>query len=1300
MPTLFTPHSVPRLILFSALVAGLSLPATPAAGAQLQVKHGTTVIAENSTYDFGSTLVGEDLSVTITVKNVGPSAVTLGPWSLGTNIFDPGRFVLGDVNVPSPLAAGASGTVELIYQSTGPGTVTNSFRIFEGGTADWEFFPQATAVEPLGPIPRVEHNGSAVPHNSTFQYGSTPLGTDIVETFRVFNDGDQNLTIGTYGFSYSGNPLNSFSVENASVVNVPPGGSGTFDLRFHADGVETTTWKIRLFVGGVSRYEYWVTGTVDPPPMPDLRIKKGSTTIPSGGTYNAGLIGFNDPLTVTFTALNQGDDPLHISNVDFTGDRLQLVQAPPGSIAPNGGTGTFKLRLKADIEGPHSPLVKVWSDDPDENPYEFFLSWTVDDALGPVLRVQLGGNIITQGELVNFGNTGVDMPLSRTFTAYNDGDQPLTIGTISIGSHTNDPAAFDVGFNHVQNVQPGGNAQFRLDFDAAGLGSVTSEIDLFVGGISRREFFVKGTVLPPDFEISVAPASRTVEPGQNAFYTVSVNPLFGFTGTVGLSISNLPPGTNHDFTPFNVPAGGSSQLKVRTFTSTPPVTNHTFTVRGMNGGNTRTDTARITVMDAGSFTLDATPSSRTLSPGDSTTYTVTLQSIDGFSEPVALSLSGLPAGATHSFNPGTVTPTGTSTLTVNTATSSPLGNHTLTVSGSGGGVGDSDQVSLNLIDSGPAPQIDGIDPDHLPGGQQTTVMVTGENLNGASVSIATEPANPGDPVPAAFPPVTVLSVNPAGTVMHVLVDATDPQVNGFYTLVASNASGEAGGVFRVLGHGPVVDAWTPAEPARDRVYNLLILGENLQGATVTTTSSGIQTTVLGTTDTQITGVLQVAPNAPLGPATLRVWNNGVQVTLPIDIVATASLNKSEHNMMARAKQEAAKKGEKVPDVFFQELAFDPSLPLSKSNVATKGEAGGQEALCFITLGWSIYSYQGVFALPFDPLTGRLDDDVLAAMELGETIPIGARVISIFVDLFLEVRFSCFPVSHIEICLFGFVGVEIPGIGGQVLTAGGCFLGGVFFPFLHTTGILGTWSFGTTNPSCASAAQTTVPGQGGNQEAEVTLTDCCPTQLTVSGSGTSFPEFPAYTINFSDSEFPITPVEPSATCEHCDDTGDQYTFSFNKDGKLISSRKTEAVCLRAFPPVGGKFTFHQGQPDQLCQIQVIPESDLLLSTPQNEILYRGDGFYQDGQPCFDNPACFGNQTTWFKVPDHCTSDIFMFASGDFNVVSCCNRCAEAIFHRGPPTYTQDCHPADHLNPFCDPGPIILPCEGLGGGGKGK
>ena len=85
---------------------------------------------------------------------------------------------------------------------------------------------------------------------------------------------------------------------------------------------------------------------------------------------------------------------------------------------------------------------------------------------------------------------------------------------------------------------------------------------------------------------------------------------------------------------------------------------------------------------APAFTLGVSPVSQTVVPGSPTSYAVTITRTGGFTDPVTLSVTGLPAGATGNFNtnPATIS----STLVVTPSGGTPSGAYTLTVSGVSG----------------------------------------------------------------------------------------------------------------------------------------------------------------------------------------------------------------------------------------------------------------------------------------------------------------------------------------------------------------------------------------------------------------------------------------------------------------------------------------------------------------------------------------------------------------------------------------------------------------------------------------
>ena len=94
------------------------------------------------------------------------------------------------------------------------------------------------------------------------------------------------------------------------------------------------------------------------------------------------------------------------------------------------------------------------------------------------------------------------------------------------------------------------------------------------------------------------------------------------------------------------------------------------------------------------FSLTATPSSQTVVVGSSGSYTVNVNPVAGFSGQVNFTVSGLPAQASASFNPSTVTGSGSSTLNVTVGVTTPGGSYPITITGTSGSLSHSVGVTL------------------------------------------------------------------------------------------------------------------------------------------------------------------------------------------------------------------------------------------------------------------------------------------------------------------------------------------------------------------------------------------------------------------------------------------------------------------------------------------------------------------------------------------------------------------------------------------------------------------------------
>jgi VCBS repeat-containing protein len=110
---------------------------------------------------------------------------------------------------------------------------------------------------------------------------------------------------------------------------------------------------------------------------------------------------------------------------------------------------------------------------------------------------------------------------------------------------------------------------------------------------------------------------------------------------------------------------------------------------GCGGGS---DTYNPTLTGGGGspdFTLAVAPATRTIAAGGTAAYTVTVTAVDGYSTPVALTVTGAPSDGIAGFTPSTVTPTvkgGQSTLNIGTTTSTTPNPYTLTVVAKSGGI--------------------------------------------------------------------------------------------------------------------------------------------------------------------------------------------------------------------------------------------------------------------------------------------------------------------------------------------------------------------------------------------------------------------------------------------------------------------------------------------------------------------------------------------------------------------------------------------------------------------------------------
>jgi len=323
------------------------------------------------------------------------------------------------------------------------------------------------------------------------------------------------------------------------------------------------------------------------------------------------------------------------------------------------------------------------------------------------------------------------------------------------------------------------------------------------------------------YTISVSPSYRTITAGDAMTFTVTVTSTNGFVDEIDLFLEDLPYEADAYFNPDTVDVAPSTPDASTLLISTDadlaegvyywaifgvPVSYYYYV--------SNTSIITVSVTEAPDFQLSISPSTRTISPGDSTEYTVSLIRTGGFASSVALSISGLPDEADGFFDPESIRGSETSELTIDTTSDIAGGNYTFTVTGTGGGKTRTKTAKLVVsvvsdFTLEVTPQSQTASP-----GQSVIYVVTVTSQNDFNSPVVLSLSGYPTGLTWSFNPASVTPPkNGAQTSVLMLVVASSV-VQGSYTL---NVMGAGGGLTRskqiVLNVGVGADFSISAEPS-------------------------------------------------------------------------------------------------------------------------------------------------------------------------------------------------------------------------------------------------------------------------------------------------------------------------------------------------------------------------------------------------------------------------------------------------------------------------------------------------------
>ncbi len=193
---------------------------------------------------------------------------------------------------------------------------------------------------------------------------------------------------------------------------------------------------------------------------------------------------------------------------------------------------------------------------------------------------------------------------------------------------------------------------------------------------------VRPALQEPDFNIDLEPDQLEVVPGEKAAFDIVVTTTGGFTGTLKFDVLSVPPYCFYEIKPST----GKLQLKIYTTENTPPGT-YKVKIKASAQGRSKVAEATLIVTGGGGgggpdFRIKLRPSTVSIDPGQTASFTIVLIPTGGFSETVHYSVTGLPP---YSYQQMEVKSGTDIILKIITTENTPPGTYEVTVTASGGG---------------------------------------------------------------------------------------------------------------------------------------------------------------------------------------------------------------------------------------------------------------------------------------------------------------------------------------------------------------------------------------------------------------------------------------------------------------------------------------------------------------------------------------------------------------------------------------------------------------------------------------
>jgi hypothetical protein len=591
----------------------------------------------------------------LTLQNNGSAAINFS----ATPYVVAGNFAIGNSGTCSfsaPLAIGANCTVAVTFTplSTGPltGTIT-----FASNSAEGSLVAHLSGTGTGTPTPLVVLNPTTVSFGT--QTVLTTSGTMVVA---LSNTGTGPLTIASIALGGT-NPTDFNLNTTACSATLAAGLSCNIAVTFTpAAAVSYSATLVVTDNAAGSPQTVTLSGTGTPAPAP-LAVLNPTTV--SFGTQTVATT--SGAMVVALS--NTGTAPLAITSIVLGGTNpgdFSLNSAACGSTLAAGSSCNISMTFTPAAALSYSATVTV-TDNAAGSPQTATFSGTGTAAPAPVIALN--------PTPVAFGNVTVaTTSAAMALTVSNTGNATLNLTSVVLGG-TNPGAFTSAGGSCGQTLGAGLNCTLLYTFTPSSVASFSATVTIVDNAAgSPHTGMLTGAGVAAAAPLAALTPNPVAFPSTNVGVTATTIPVtLTNSGNAALTISSVTisgagAGSFADTSGCGSSLGiGSSCTISVTFTpAAAGALTATLSVADNAAGSPQTTTLTGTgVAAATDFSVAAPVPAQSVQPGGVAQYTINVAALSGnFSTPVVLSVTGLPAGATASFNPPSVVPGSSGAATV------------------------------------------------------------------------------------------------------------------------------------------------------------------------------------------------------------------------------------------------------------------------------------------------------------------------------------------------------------------------------------------------------------------------------------------------------------------------------------------------------------------------------------------------------------------------------------------------------------------------------------------------------------